>query len=139
MKNTTHATQGSPAGRGVYPLCPPRTPGWPHLGVAASSSCRTRGLAHMDAAGHVPPSLRVCTVWVHLGRGIPGAKLPRLPPHRALPPASPQTGSTTPGMGVSSSPPAQQPRLRPSVWEAPLPGPSLSSLPGEPLRAFRVQ
>ena len=49
-----------------------------------------------------------------------------------------ETGSTTPGVGVGSGPPAQQPRPRPCVWEAPLPG-SLSSLPGEPLRAFQVQ
>ena len=126
--------------RGVYPLSCPQTPCCFHIGATVNSICcscarghpRTWTLQATCPCAHVFASL--------LGgheMTDPGCRSPWLLPCRALTPAKSRKQAPHPPRGVGSSPPAKGPRLRPRVWEAPLPGPSLSSLPGEHTQAFQ--
>ena len=78
----------------------------PHAGPDARGRCRPRA-----------PKPGVCAVWVHSGRGIPGPPTQGSPSCKSSKQAPPPRGRE----GVSGGPPAQQPRLKPGVWEAPCP------------------
>lgn len=98
----------------------------------------TGTLTHVDVAGHASLCTRVCLPpgWTRDDGSRMQVSL--APPMQSSHSCQvPETGSTSP-RGVGSSPPARGPRLRPRVWEAPLPGPPLSSVPGEHVQAFQV-
>lgn len=126
--------------RGVYPISCAQTPGCFHVGAAVNGAApcarghsRTWTLQATRPCAHVFASL--------LGgheMTDPGCRSSLAPPMQSSHSRQvPETGSTSP-RGVGSSPPARGPRLRPRVWEAPLPGPPLSSVPGEHAQAFQV-